>query len=110
MNKVSFYRLALAVVVFSFVFVPRTAPAYAANKDMIELQTKVQLLLDAVAKLQQSNDERMGVLKDLVQQNADSVNRMSVTVNSLEKQISAAQTSQGAKVDQVSGQIQALND
>lgn len=106
MNKVRFYRFSAALLVVFLV----SAPAFAANKDMIELQTKVQALLDAVARLQQSNDERMGVLRDLVQQNSDSVNRMSVTVNALQKQFSADQTVQGGKVDQVSGQIQALND
>ena len=65
---------------------PRSCPAHAVNKDMIQLQTQVQQLQDAVARLQQSNDERMGVLKDLVQQTADSVNKMSVTVNGLQAQ------------------------
>jgi len=106
MNKVRFSRFAAAVLVVLLV----TAPAFAANKDMIELQTKVQALLDAVARLQQSNDERMGVLRDLVQQNSDSVNRMSITVTALQKQLATDQTTQGAKVDQVSGQVQALND
>jgi len=106
MTKVRFYRFSAALLVVLLV----SAPAFAANKDMIELQTKVQALLDAVARLQQSNDERMGVLRDLMQQNSDSVNRMSVTVNSLQKQFAADQTVQGGKVDQVSGQIQALND
>jgi TolA-binding protein len=72
--------------------------------------TQVQQLQDAVARLQQSNDERMGVLKDLVQQTADSVNRMSVTVGSLEQKMAAQQEASGAKSDQVSGQIQSLND
>ena len=106
MTKVRFYRFAAALLVVLLA----SAPAFAANKDMIELQTKVQALLDAVARLQQSNDERMGVLRDLVQQNSDSVNRMSVTVNALQKQFAADQTTQGGKVDQVSGQVQALND
>jgi tol-pal system protein YbgF len=86
------------------------APAFAANKDMIQLQTQIQQLQDAVARLQQSNDERMGVLKDLVQQSADSVNRMSVAVDTLQKQMAAQQAAEGAKVDTVSGQVQALND
>ena len=86
------------------------SPAFAVNKDMVQLQTQIQQLQDAVARLQQSNDERMGVLKDLVQQSADSVNRMSVNIDTLQKQLAAQQTAQGAKVDQVSGQVQALND
>jgi tol-pal system protein YbgF len=84
--------------------------AFAANKDMVQLQTQVQQLQDAVARLQQSNDERMGVLKDLVQQSADSVNRMSVALETLQKQVSTQQEAQAGKIDQLSGQIQSLND
>jgi tol-pal system protein YbgF len=102
-------------------FLTITAPAFpqafagggtgiGVNKDMVQLQTQVQQLLNDVAHLQQSNDERMGVLKDLVQQSADSVNRMSVTVNALQKAYAAQETAAGAKVDQVSGQVQAIND
>lgn len=85
-------------------------PAFAVNKDMVQLQTQVQTLQDAVARLQQSNDERMGVLKDLVQQNADSVNKMSLLIESLQKSITAQEEAAEAKVDQVSNQTQALND
>jgi TolA-binding protein len=86
------------------------APAFAANKDMIQLQTQVQQLQDAVARLQQSNDERMGVMKDLVQQTSDSVNKMSVALQGLEHQMQSQQEAQGGKIDQVSSQIQSLND
>ena len=87
-----------------------TTPAFAVNKEMVQLQTQIQQLQDAVARLQQSNDERMGVMKDLVQQSADAVNRMSVNVDTLHKQIQAQQEAQNGKIDQVSGQIQSLND
>lgn len=86
------------------------APAFAVNKDMVQLQTQVQQLQDAVARLQQSNDERMGVLKDLVQQSSDAVNKMSVNVEALQKQMQTQQDAQNAKIDQISGQIQSLND
>jgi tol-pal system protein YbgF len=87
-----------------------TLPAQAANKDMIQLQTQMQQLQDAIARLQQSNDERMGVLKDLVQQTADSVNRMSVTVDGLKLAMQNQQDASAAKSEQLSGQIQSLND
>ncbi len=86
------------------------APAFAANKDMIQLQTQVQQLQDAVARLQQSNDERMGVMKDLVQQSADSVNKMSATMGTLQRNIQTQQDAQNGKLDQISGQVQSLND
>jgi TolA-binding protein len=85
-------------------------PAFAVNKDMVQLQTQVQNLQDSVARLQQTNDERMGVLKDLVQQTADSINKMSVAVGTLQQQMRTQQEASGAKIDQVSGQMQSLND
>ncbi|MDW5265198.1 MULTISPECIES: tetratricopeptide repeat protein [Acidobacteriaceae] len=87
-----------------------TTPAFAANRDMIQLQTQVQQLQDAVARLQQTNDERMGVMKDLVQQSADAVNKMSSNMDDLKKQMLEQQNAQGTKIDQVSGQIQSMND
>jgi TolA-binding protein len=87
-----------------------TSPAFAVNKDMVQLQTQVQQLQDAVARLQQSNDERMGVMKDLVQQSADSINKMSAGLATLERQMQTQQEAQTGKIDQLSGQIQSLND
>jgi tol-pal system protein YbgF len=97
---------ALAVLSFTFA-VPR---AHAVSKEMIQLQTQIQQLQDAVARLQQSNDERMGVLKDLAQRNADSINKMSVVVNGLKLSMQNQQDAAGTKSDQLSGQVQALND
>jgi len=96
--------LLAAIVLFA------SSPAFAVNKDMVQLQTQVQQLQDAVARLQQSNDERMGVMKDLVQQSADSVNKMSANLDAAEKQMQAQQTAQSGKIDQLSGQMQSLND
>jgi tol-pal system protein YbgF len=87
-----------------------SSPAFAVNKDMVQLQTQIQQLQDAVARLQQSNDERMGVMKDLIQQSADSINKMAVTVDALHRQMQSQQDAQNGKIDQVSGQIQSLND
>jgi tol-pal system protein YbgF len=84
--------------------------AHAESKDMIQLQTQMQTLIDAVARLQQSNDERMGVMKDLVQQTADSMNRMSVVINGMKLQLQNVQDANATKSDQLSGQIQSLND
>lgn len=85
-------------------------PAHATSKDMIELQTQVQQLQDAVARLQQSNDERMGVLKDLVQQTADAINKMSIAVDGLKLGMQNQQDAATTRDQQISGQIQSLND
>src|ERR1700744_2140407 len=58
--------------------------AFAVSKEMVQLQTQVQQLQDMVQHLQASNDERMGVIVNLVQQNTDSVNRMMAAMNNLQ--------------------------
>ena len=85
-------------------------PVFAVNKDMIQLQTQVQQLIDSLARLQQSNDQQMGVLKDLVQQDVDAVNKMSATVSTLQLKLGSQAEAQGQKNDQISGQVQSLND
>ena len=80
-------------------------PAHAVSKEIIQLQTQVQQLTDMLQHLQQSNDERMGVLQHLVEQSADNVNRMSQQMTALQ-----AQVEQSSKNDTLAGQIQGLND
>jgi len=84
-------------------------PAHAVSKEMIQLQTQVQQLQDMIQHLQTSNDQNMGVLQHLIEQTADSVGKMSQTLNTLQQEVSA-QNGQGGKVDQLSGQIQGVND
>ena len=96
---------ALALVVTA---VPR--PAHAASKEIIELQTQVQQLLDMVQRLQSTLDTRFGVLQHLVEQTADNANQMTVTVNALQQKINAQTEATGGKLDTVSGQVQSLND
>ncbi|HEX3473355.1 MAG TPA: tetratricopeptide repeat protein [Silvibacterium sp.] len=84
-------------------------PAHAVSKEMIQLQTQVQTLQDMLQHLQQTNDERMGVLQHLVEQTADNVNRMSQAMTTLQQQLDA-QNASGGKIDQVSGQIQGVHD
>jgi len=100
-------RIAAALLFFAGI---TSLPAHAASKDMIQLQTQVQQLQDAVARLQQSNDERMGVLKDLVQQTSDAINKMSTDVNGLKLGMQNQQDAAATRDQQLSGQIQSLND
>lgn len=84
-------------------------PAHAVSKEMVQLQTQVQQLQDMVQHLQTSNDQNMGALQHMIQQTADNVARMSQTLNTLQQQVES-QNGQGGKVDQLSGQIQGVND
>jgi TolA-binding protein len=101
----------IRILTASVLFAALTSlPAHAVNKDMVQLQTQVQQLQDAIAKLQQTNDESFGMLKQLIQQTADSVNTMSATVNGLKLGMQNQQEAIGTSNQQLSGQVQSLND
>ena len=85
-------------------------PCCAANKDMVQLQTQVQSLQDQVARLQQSIDMNMGVMKNLIEQSSDSVNKMSATVNDLQNKMQGLTADNSGKMDQLSSQVQSLHD
>jgi tol-pal system protein YbgF len=85
-------------------------PAWGANKEMVELLTRVQALQDQMTQMQTSFNERMGVMKNLMDQNTDSMNKVSASVTALQSSLEKQQTDNGGKVDQLSGQIQSLND
>jgi len=86
-------------------------PAAADTKSqLIQIQTQLQLLQDNMARMQQSFDERMGVMKDMITQQTDNVNRMGAAVQSLQKTLGTQTTDAATKVDQISGQVQSLHD
>ena len=85
-------------------------PTWAVSKEMVQLQTQVQALQDQMTHMQQSFDERMGVMKNLMDQNTDSMNKVTAAITALQGSLEKLQNENGAKVDQLSGQIQALND
>jgi tol-pal system protein YbgF len=100
----------LAPAILAMVITAMPAPAHAASKEIIELQTQVQQLLDMMQRLQSTMDTRFGVLQHLVEQTADSANQMTATVNTLQQKINAQSEGNGGKLDTVSGQVQSLND
>ena len=86
-------------------------PARAGTKEqLIQLQTTVEILQANMARMQHSLDERMGAMKDLMTQQSDSISKMGTSVQNLQKTLSQQNTDAAAKVDQLSGQVQALHD
>jgi tol-pal system protein YbgF len=100
----------LAAAALILLFVPAAVPAHAVSKEMVELQTQVQQLLDLVQRLQSTIDARMGVLQHLAEQTADAANQMTATANTLQQKLSSQSEALNGKVDTVSGQVQSLND
>jgi len=85
-------------------------PAWGVNKEMVQLQTQVEQLQQQMTAMQRSFDERMGVMKNLVEQDTDAVNKVAAALTGLQNTLQKQQGDAGGKIDQLSGQIQALND
>ena len=96
--------IAIVVLVLS-------VPALAGTKEqLIQLQTQVQALQDQMARMQQSFDERMGVMRRLVEQSTDNMNRMTAGMETLQRSLQQQNVDSAGKVDQVSSQVQAMHD
>jgi tol-pal system protein YbgF len=102
MKKLVFLALLCAVL---------ATPSFAGTKEqLIQLQTQMQDLQDQMHRMQQSFDERMGVMRSLIEQTTDAVNKTNASVATLDKSLHAQTGESGTKVDQVSSQVQALQD
>src|SRR5450432_1228211 len=105
MKKQNFTAM-LALLLFA-VCASHDAAAADTKSQLIQIQTQLQLMQDNMARMQTTFDERMGVVKDLLTQQIDNVNRMGATVQNLQKTLGQQTTDAGSKVDQISGQVQA---
>jgi len=103
------HRVFVSVVLLAMLYFG-VAPGWGANKDMVQLQTQVQQLQEQMTAMQRSFDERMGVMKNLVEQDTDAVNKVAGALNNLQTTLQKQQADGGSKADQLSGQIQSLND
>jgi tol-pal system protein YbgF len=101
-------KLSRLFVVFAALLL--ATPAFPVSKEIIQLQTQVQALQDQMTQMRQSFDERMGVMNNLVEQSTDNVNKVASAVSDLTQQLQKTHNENRAGDDQLSGQIQALND
>src|SRR6478609_3786866 len=90
-NRFAVIAVAAALVAYT------PAKARAANKDIVELQTQVQQLMDAVQRLQSTVDAKFGLIQHLVEQTADNANRMSASVDELQKKLEAQNEAMSGK-------------
>jgi tol-pal system protein YbgF len=103
-------RSRISVLVALFAVLWLGVPAWGVNKDMVQLQTQVQQLQEQMTAMQRSFDERMGVMNNLVQQETEAVNKIVGSLTNLQTTLQKQQADSGGRADQLSGQIQALND
>lgn len=106
MNTQRTFGRSIVIVLLALV----ASPLWGANKELVQLQTQVQQLQDQMTQMKQSFDERMGVLQHLVEQSTDNVNKVATSINTLQTALQKQQSDVGSHSDQLSGQIQSLND
>jgi tol-pal system protein YbgF len=102
--------LALIAALWFVVCAARPAAAADTKSQLIQIQTQLQIMQGNIDQMRTSFDERMGAMKDLMTQQTDNVNKMGVAVQNLQKTLGAQTTDASTKVDQISGQVQALHD
>jgi len=98
---------ALSVCVLLLAAAPN---AFAVNKDIIALQAQVQQMQDMMMSMQQANDERYATMHNLLQQTSESVAKVATQVESMQKAAQDQQGAQGNSLQQLSGQMQSMND
>ncbi len=99
-----------SVIAIAAMLASNAAPAFGVSKEIVELQTQVQALQDQMARMQQSFDERMGVMKNLMDQNTDSINKVTASITAMNEALQKQQGLGTTQSEQLAGQIQALND
>src|SRR5690348_9651438 len=78
-HKSKLFYVGVALCLFT------AAPAFGVSREIVQLQTQVQALQDSMARMQQAFDERMGVMKNLIDQSTDNINKMTAAVEALQK-------------------------
>jgi tol-pal system protein YbgF len=102
------YRILPVISLLALLLV--CTPGFAVSKEIVQLQTQIQQLQDQMARMQQTFDERMGIMRNLVEQQTDTVNKVNANFQTLQQSLAKQHDEQGARNEQLSGQIQALND
>jgi tol-pal system protein YbgF len=85
-------------------------PAQAVAREIIELQRDVTTLLQGQKDLSTQMTQDHTVLKTLVQQSDDNVDKLNTTMGSLQKSMQDVQANSGARLDTMSTQLQGLSD
>ena len=106
----TFRNRLVTAAVFVLMLAPAGVTAHAVSKEIVELQTQVQQLLDMVQRLQSTMDSKFSVLQSLTQQTADAASQMQSTVKDMQQKLNTQNETVNGKLDTTSGQMQSIND
>ena len=99
----------LTLMIFAFL-ATQIQPAFATNKDELQIEQQLDALQQAVQSLQKTVDTQTAVLKTLIEQANDNVNTMKTTVTESQSAIQQNLASSGNRFDTMATQMQALSE
>lgn len=108
MRKISRISV-LSICVLGLVGAP-SARATSTKDDVIALQAQVQQMQQMMISMQQTNDERYATMHNLLQQTTQTMAKISAEMDSMQKAVQDQQGAQGTSLQQLSGQMQSMND
>ena len=86
------------------------APAGAVAREIIELQTGVTQLIQGQQAMQTAITQNAAVQRTLIEQSLDSVNKLSTSMASIQKNTQDFSAASGARLDTMGTQVQGLSD
>jgi chaperonin cofactor prefoldin len=86
------------------------APVGAVAREIVELQQGVQQLMQGQKDLQTAIAQESAVQKTLIELSLDSVNKLSGTMDTVQKSVQEIHANSGARLDTMSTQVQALSE
>jgi len=85
-------------------------PVYAVSKETLQMMQQLDALQQAVQNLQKTVDTQGAVLKTLVEQASDNVNKLKANMDDLRDATQKNLATSNARLDSMSTQIQALSE
>src|SRR5579863_3090008 len=107
-NIATFCAVLLAGAIGGSLLQPHNAEA--VSREIIDLQHDVTTLLQGQKDLTTQMTQDHTVVKTLVEQTNDNVNKLGSTMSSLQKSVQDVQANSGARLDTMSTQVQGLSD
>jgi tol-pal system protein YbgF len=83
-------------------------PAFAVDREVIELQQSVALLQGMVRELQRNFDEKIAVMRTLIEQSTGQMTRITGDLSSLQQSIQATVGTAGQRMESVGTQVQGI--
>ena len=83
-------------------------PGFAVDKEVIQLQQSVALLQGMVREMQRNLDEKMAVMRTLLEQSTGQMGQLNSSLGELQNSLRDSVGNTGQKVDNLTGQMQGL--